>query len=108
MTNKSIGALHDNQEFFPSGILSSFGINEGIEEDTRGEEQIEKETYDETTYDVPDPSTKIELETKLRYAWIFIFYIIFPLGDLISDAIVTGNVSQFLTFLLLEIEIYCM
>ena len=43
ITEETIGALHDNKEFFPSGILSAFGINEGLEEDTHGGEQIDRE-----------------------------------------------------------------
>ena len=95
LTMEALGALHDDQAFFPSGILSFFGINEGVAEDTRGGEQIDRECGTmTTTYDVPDPSTKITRETKLRYSWIFIFYVFLPLGDLISDAIITGNVSD--------------
>ena len=94
LTMEAIGALHDDQAFFPSGILSFFGINEGVAENTHGGEQIDKECGTmTTTYDVPDPSTKITRETKLRYSWIFIFYVFLPLGDLISDAIITGHVS---------------
>jgi len=94
LTMETLGALHDDQAFFPSGILSFFGINEGVAEDTREEEQIDGECGTMTTsYDVPDPSTKITCETKLRYFWILIFYVFLPLGDLISDAIITGNVS---------------
>ena len=94
LTIEALGALHDDQAFFPSGILSFFGINEGVAEDTREEEQIDGECGTMTTsYDVPDPSTKITCETKLRYFWILIFYVFLPLGDLISDAIITGNVS---------------
>ena len=96
LTMEAIGALHDDQAFFPSGILSFFGINEGVAENTLGGEQIDKECGTmTTTYDVPDPSTKITRATKLRYSWIFIFYVFLPFGDLISDAIITGNVSQF-------------
>jgi len=96
LTMEALGALHDDQAFFPSGILSFFGINEGVAENTHGGEQIDKECGTmTTTYDVPDPSTKITRETKLRYSWIFIFYVFLPFGDLISDAIITGNVSQF-------------
>jgi len=96
LSMEAIGALHDDKAFFPSGIVSFFGINEGVAEDTRGGEQIDRECGTmTTTYDVPDPSTKITRETKLRYSWIFIFYVFLPFGDLISDAIITGNVSQF-------------
>ena len=95
LTMEALGALHDDQAFFPSGILSFFGINEGVAEDTHGGEQIDRECGTmTTTYDVPDPSTKITRDTKLRYSWIIIFYVFLPLGDLISDAIITGNVSH--------------
>ena len=51
----TVGALHDNQEFFPSGILSVFGINEGVVSGALGDEQIDVEGGNMTTsYDVPD------------------------------------------------------
>jgi len=95
LTTETVGALHDNQEFFPSGILSVFGINEGVISGSLGGEQIDVEGGNMTTsYDVPDETTKMKRETKLRYSWIFIFYFLFPLGDLISDVIITGIVSK--------------
>ena len=95
LTMESVGALHDNQAFFPSGILSAFGLNEGVAGDALGAEQVDVEGGNMTTsYDVSDESTKMKLETKLRYSWIVIFYYVLPLGDLISDAIITGIVLK--------------
>ena len=92
LTMETVAALHDNQEFFPSGGLKFIGINEGVEKDADGGQPAEME-FPDTTYDVPDQSNDMKRDTKLRYSWIFMFYYFLPLGDIISDAIITGIVS---------------
>ena len=93
LTTECIAGLHDNKEFFPSGGLKLIGINEGIQENSNGGLPIAEE-FPDTTYDVREKSTDITSDTIIRYCWIVMFYWLLPLGDLISDAIITGIVSN--------------
>jgi len=84
---ETVDALYTNKEYFPSGILSAFGYNEGVQKDK------EIEDYSDHIDHYPDSEiAEPGRETYLRYAGIIILYCAFPLIDIISDFIITGVV----------------
>ena len=87
---ESVDALYTNKEYFPSGILSAFGYNEGVQKDKEIEEYSDHIDLALPDSDMGEPGR----ETYLRYAGIIILYCAFPLIDIISDFIITGVVHK--------------
>ena len=78
----TVDALYANEEFFPGGILSAFGYDEGVQRD--------RELSDDVDFASCSQTEIVQTETYLRYSWIVLFYCALPLVDLISDFVVTG------------------
>ena len=103
LTPKTLSALYNDKAFFPSGILSAFGINEGVQDtaidmtddtaaDTPEEMREAGPDMKKMEFDTSSLKPKLKKETKARYVWLFLFYCLLPLGDIISDFIITGHV----------------
>ena len=67
---EKIRELYDDQQYFPSPILSRFGTHESVSD-----------------------AKQRNIRTKLRHSLAIVLYCIMPLNDILSDAIMTGFVS---------------